>query len=297
MALYFMLFILVTASIFFVGCALFAKPKVFLHLKEDIYAPVEPRRTYFKTDFLSKFLKSMGFLTQPISRRLIYLKRLKNQTEILRIKLDVPELIALKMILGLLLGTIIFVFLPKVPRPYALLALVAGFFLPDFAMLQKIRKKKEEVIRCFPETVDLLDMCISAGADLISAIKWIIEKSDSNAFIEQLGVVLSEIQVGKPRIEALKDMAKRLNLADVSSFSRAIIQAERMGTSIEETFRNLSDDTRNRRFQMGERYAIKASLKILFPLLFCILPAIMIVVAGPIIIKFAQGGLTPTMSF
>jgi tight adherence protein C len=66
-----------------------------------------------------------------------------------------------------------------------------------------------------------------------------------------------------------------------------------MGTSIEEAFRNLSEDTRDKRFQSGERYAIKASLKILFPLIFCILPAILIVVAGPIIIKFSTGGLIP----
>lgn len=139
-------------------------------------------------------------------------------------------------------------------------------------------------------------MCINAGADLISAIKWIIEKSSSNPFVEQLGVVISEVQVGKPRAEALRDMAKKLQLSDISSFVRVIVQAERMGTPVEEAFENLSDDTRDRRFQNGERYAIKASLKILFPLVFCILPAIMIIVAGPIIIKFSQGDML-TSSF
>jgi tight adherence protein C len=66
-----------------------------------------------------------------------------------------------------------------------------------------------------------------------------------------------------------------------------------MGTSIVETFNNLSEDTRLQRFQFGERYAIRASLKILFPLLFCILPAILIIVAGPILIKFTSGELIP----
>jgi tight adherence protein C len=88
-------------------------------------------------------------------------------------------------------------------------------------------------------------------------------------------------------------MAKRLQIPDISSFVRTVIQSERMGTSVAEAFRNLSEDTRNSRFQTGERYAIKASLKILFPLLFCILPVILIVVAGPIIIKFTQGELFP----
>jgi tight adherence protein C len=171
------------------------------------------------------------------------------------------------------------------------------FFLPDILITQKIRAKKESIVRCFPETVDLLDMCVSAGADLVSAIKWVIDKSNPNPFIEQLGIVLGEIRVGKSRSTALKDMSKRLNLPDIASFTRAIVQAERMGTSVEEAFRNLSDDTRNRRYQAGERYAIKASLKILFPLLFCILPSILIIVAGPIIIRFAEGGLTSNVAF
>ena len=155
----------------------------------------------------------------------------------------------------------------------------------------KVKNKKEHIVRCFPETVDLLHMCINSGADFISAVKWITEKSYNNPFIEQLGVVLSEVQVGKPRAESLRDMAKRLCLPDVSSFVRVIVQAERMGTPVEDAFENLSADTRDRRFQNGERYAIKASLKILFPLVFCILPAIMIIVAGPIIIKFSQGDM------
>jgi tight adherence protein C len=182
----------------------------------------------------------------------------------------------------------------KISPIYVAIAPFVGFFLPDVIMWQKVRKKKEEIVRCFPETVDLLHMCINAGADLISAIKWVIDKSIYNPFIEQLAIVLSEVQVGKPRAEALRYMAKKLQLPDVSSFSRVIVQAERMGTPVEEAFQNLSDDTRDRRYQNGERFAIKASLKILFPLVFCILPAIMIIVAGPIIIKFSQGDMLPS---
>ena len=159
--------------------------------------------------------------------------------------------------------------------------------------MSKVKAKKEAIVRVFPETIDLIDLCIGAGLDFPSSIKWVIDKSVSNPFMEQLAMVLSEIQIGRNRVDALKDMARRLNLSDISSFVRTVIQAERMGTSVEAGFRNLSEDTRNTRFQEGERYAIKASLKILFPLLFCILPVIMIVVAGPIIIKFTQGELLP----
>lgn len=234
-------------------------------------------------------LKRMGFIINPLSR-LPYFVNLQTQAEILRINLDLPLLLLIKLVAAVTAITLVpILFSPA----FAVLGGVVGFFLPDFFVWGKVKDKKTAIVRIFPETIDLLDMCINAGADFLSAIKWVVEKSPPNPFLEQLSVVLSEIQVGKTRSQALKDMATRLKLPDISSFVRTIIQSERMGTSIEESFRNLSDDTRDKRFREGERYAIRASLKILFPLLFCILPAIMIVVAGPIIIKFTSGELTP----
>ena len=168
------------------------------------------------------------------------------------------------------------------------------FFIPDFIWMRKIKSKREAIKRIFPEIVDLLDMCIGAGLDFRSSVQWVIDKTDHNVFVEQLEIVLSEIRLGKSSFQALKDMGKRLKIPDVNSFVRSVVQAERMGTPLEETFRNLSEDTRMMRFQAGERYAIKASIKILFPLLFFILPVIFIVVAGPIIVQFTQGGLFPS---
>jgi tight adherence protein C len=220
-----------------------------------------------------------------------YLKKLQTQADILKINLDIQVLVVIKAILGILVGILVFVF-TKVPS-YGLAGGFLGFFIPDFMFMSKVKAKKEAIVRVFPETIDLIDLCIGAGLDFPSSIKWVIDKSVPNPFMEQLAIVLSEIQIGRNRIDALRDMAKRLNLRDISSFVRTVIQSERMGTSVESGFRNLSEDTRNMRFQDGERYAIKASLKILFPLLFCILPVIMIVVAGPIIIKFTQGELLP----
>jgi pilus assembly protein TadC len=289
-------FILISSSFFLVAYAIAYRPQWHLHLGDEDFKSTKKKKSLFAPEQLHNMVKPLRFITIPLSRRLNYLKGLRENTDILRIGLDLELLIALKILLSLLLGVLVFYILPNdQPRVgYGLLALLVAFFLPDFFIVRKIRQKKEEIVRCFPETVDLLDMCISAGADLVSAIRWVINKSHPNAFIEQLGIAIGEIQVGKPRAEALRAMSRRLKIPDVASFSRAIVQAERMGTSVEEAFRNLSDDTRDRRYQNGERYAIKASLKILFPLIFCILPAIMIIVAGPILIKFTQGELIPT---
>ncbi len=238
---------------------------------------------------LSNIVKRCSSLIEPVWR-LPYFINLQTQAEVLRININLAKLLLFKVLLSVIIAVLTFtLFSPT----YTLLGAFAGFFVPDFFAWNKVKAKKEAIIRIFPEAVDLLDMCINAGADFLSAIKWVVEKSQPNPFIEQLSIVLNEIQVGKGRAQALKDMAARLKLPDISSFVRTIIQSERMGTSIEEAFRNLSEDTRGKRFQAGERYAIKASLKILFPLLFCILPAILIIVAGPIIIKFTSGELIP----
>ena len=291
-----MVFFLLMAAIFLIGYGVFYKPRKFLHFDDPDYRKDE-LAVFKEKQYLSVVAKNMRFVIEPLYNRLPYLRRLKDQTEILRIKFDAMVLIVLKLLLAVGSGFIALVFLPADSKLYSLLFLFIVFFLPDILITQRIKAKKEAIGRCFPETVDLLDMCVSAGADLVSAIKWVIDKSNPNPFIEQLGIVLGEIRVGKSRTTALKDMSKRLNLPDIASFTRAIVQAERMGTSVEEAFRNLSDDTRNRRYQAGERYAIKASLKILFPLLFCILPSILIIVAGPIIIRFAEGGLTSNVAF
>lgn len=286
------IFVLVTTSVILIGSGLFIEWKSYMHLRTDLSSAGEKKKPFsfkVKTEQLDKAFKPLSFAINPIYKKLTYLKKLKYQMEILRIELNVFVLIGFKIVLLIIFSLIGFIFLKSISPIYAIVAPFIGFFLPDFLMWQKVKRKKAEIVRCFPETVDLLHMCINAGADLMAAIKWVIDKSIFNPFIEQLGVILSEVQVGKPRAEALREWAKRLQLADISSFSRVIVQAERMGTPVEEAFKNLSDDTRDRRFQNGERFAIKASLKILFPLVFCILPAIMIIVAGPIIIKFSQG--------
>lgn len=288
---YFILFFVLTCfAVYLLGMGFSTlSPKNRFALPQDITGYKRGSRLNFKPRLPERLPKFFNVVISPFSK-LAYLRKLQDQAEILHIPLNVITLIIIKFVTAIslaVLGANIF------GSFYGLVGLAAGFFFPDMLMMRKITAKKTAIMKTLPETVDLLDMCISAGQDFLSAIKWLIDKIDPNPFIEQLGVVLSEVQVGKTRAESLKDMGRRLNIPDVSSFVRTIVQAERMGTSIEEAFRNLSEDTRDRRFQMGERYAIKASLYILFPLLFCILPAIMIIVAGPILVSFMQGDLVP----
>lgn len=291
-----MSFIEITTFVLISASALIILNGLTYYLWEESYPKLEAEavrsRLYMKEPkvlFSFKILKPLYFLAKPFTQ-LKYLSNLKIQAEVLMMRVDIEGLVVVKLFVMVLAGVLTYkLFMPA----YSPLGAFIGFFLPDIIIWRKVRTQKESIVRIFPESVDLLDMCINAGTDFVSAVRWLIDKSEFNPFIQQLGIVLSEIQIGKPRNQALKDMAKRLQIPEISSFVRMITQAERMGTSIEEAFGNLSEDTRAMRFQMGERYAIKASLKILFPLIFCILPSIIIVVAGPIILKFSSGELIP----
>jgi tight adherence protein C len=118
------------------------------------------------------------------------------------------------------------------------------------------------------------------------ALKYLVEKSPPSVLMSELGNMMQEINVGKPRREALRSLAKKYELPDLSTFSRTLIQADRMGTSVSEALNILSEDMRETRYRRGEAMALKAPLKMLIPLLLFIFPVVAILVAGPIFLEF-----------
>ena len=106
--------------------------------------------------------------------------------------------------------------------------------------------------------------------------------------VDELRNMMQEINVGKPRRDALRDLARKFELPDLSTFSRTLIQADRMGTSVIDALNILSEDMREARFRRGESVALKAPLKMLIPLLFFIFPVVAILVAGPVFLDFMQ---------
>lgn len=220
--------------------------------------------------------------------------KIKNKLDAAHVQLTPQEFFNLKLILMLFFGVVSIFSLGKFEPWVFLVALALGYILIDLWLKRKIGQRKFAIARLLPETVDLLGLCVEGGLDFTSAVRWIIEKTAQtapNPMNEELAFVLEEVKWGKPRSQALKDMAKRLNIPEVSSFVQALVQAERMGTPVSETFTIISEDTRLQRFRRGERYALQASIKILIPLIFCILPLIGIVIGGPILLQFIQGGL------
>ena len=169
-----------------------------------------------------------------------------------------------------------------------LMSVALGYMIPELWLKGRIKKIKEDILKYLPDTVDLLGLCVNAGLDFMMALKYVVDKSVNNVIIDELRNMMQEINVGKPRRDALRDLARKYELPDLSTFSRTLIQADRMGTSVIEALNILSEDMREARFRRGEAMALKAPLKMLVPLLFFIFPVVAILVAGPVFLDFFQ---------
>lgn len=177
------------------------------------------------------------------------------------------------------------------PNPVWLLVGVGvGFVLPDLWMRGRIAKRQRAIIRLLPEVIDLLVLSIGAGLDFLVALNKVvaIPRFRREPLIEELSMALQEIQIGKRRAEALKGLAKRLNIPELASFIRTVVQADRMGTPIADVLAVHSEDLRLERFMRAERAALQAPIKILAPLIFCIMPCVAIIVGAPILLQFMR---------
>ena len=125
----------------------------------------------------------------------------------------------------------------------------------------------------------------------MQGVEWAIQRAKPSPLVKELSIVINEIKVGKSRQEALKSMSRRLNLPEVFSFVNTLVAADRMGTPVYDVLNSLGEETRRQRFQRGERLALQAPIKMLFPLIFFILPVVAIIVGGPILLQFLKGGL------
>ncbi len=172
---------------------------------------------------------------------------------------------------------------------YPLLALALGFFLPVLWLSSQVSHRKNSVIKSLPDALDLLTVCVEAGLGFDGAMQKITEKWKDDLSLA-FARVLQEVRLGKTRREALRDMAERLDVPDITSFVAAIIQADQLGVSMAKVLRIQSDQMRVRRRQRAEEKAHQAPIKMLFPMVFLIFPSIYIVLLGPAVLMVTTGG-------
>jgi tight adherence protein C len=154
---------------------------------------------------------------------------------------------------------------------------------PGIWLRRAILDRHRSMQKALPFVLDLLTLSVEAGMDFMSAIQRILDRRPMDPIGEELLRVLHEIQLGKPRREALRAMALRVDQPDVRNVLHAMVQADELGVGIGTILRIQSDQTRNKRFERAEKLANEAPVKLLFPLLACIFPAVFLILLGPIL--------------
>lgn len=157
---------------------------------------------------------------------------------------------------------------------------VIGFYIPDLFLTSKIQRRQKEIHRSMPDALDLLTICVEAGLGFNGAMSKVYAKWD-NELSYEFGRVLREIQLGKLRREALRDMTHRMDVPEMTSFVAAVIQSEQLGVSMAKVLRIQSDQMRIKRRQLAEEQAHKAPIKMLIPMAILIFPSICIVLMTP----------------
>jgi tight adherence protein C len=158
-----------------------------------------------------------------------------------------------------------------------------GFFLPVLWLGGRISRRQDEVIKTLPDALDLLTISVEAGLPFDGAMQRVAEKWD-NEISKAFARMLNEMRVGKARRDALRDMAERIDVPDVTSFVAALVQADQLGISIAKVLRIQSEQMRIKRRQRAEEKAQQAPIKMLIPMTFLIFPTILIVILGPAIL-------------
>lgn len=170
-----------------------------------------------------------------------------------------------------------------------------GFLMPDLLLYNAALRRQEQTAKDLADTLDVLTVCVEAGQGFDSALLR-VAKGGEGPMAAEFARVLSEMQLGKSRGQAFSDLGDRVSLPEVKNFVSSIVQADRLGIPIAKVLREQTSAMRVTRRQKGEEKAQKVTVKILFPLLFCIFPALFVVIIGPGAIRmienlFGPGGL------
>lgn len=287
----------VTGLVYWVGQLLPAQPEVIRRLQDlpgsQGMAAWERRRREERSEKLQGLLSALGDRIKEAPAA--------GQSESARLLVGAgyysPNALAvlygIKLAAAAGIGLLFFISSPAIaasldlPRNLILLigvfGVVLGWIAPTFILAARANKRKKEMLRALPDALDLMVVCVEAGLGLNQALQRVSEEITmlSPALGEQMGLVNLEIRAGTPRDDALRNLANRTDLEDVRSLTTVLIQTERFGTSVGQALRVQSDTLRTKRRQRVEEASAKTAIKMLFPLVFCIFPAMFLVILGP----------------
>jgi tight adherence protein C len=208
--------------------------------------------------------------------------------------IDAATFLAIRFILALVLGgflvAVVLISPPSNPSDnfmYVGGATFAGFFLPHLMLTSRITRRQKEIRKAMPDALDLLTICVEAGLGFDAAMSKVSEKWDNELSLA-FARTIREIQLGKVRRDALRDMSERLGIPEMTSFVAAIIQSEQLGVSMAKVLRIQADQMRIKRRQRAEEEAHKAPIKMIIPMALLIFPTIMIIILTPAALQIAN---------
>jgi tight adherence protein C len=209
-------------------------------------------------------------------------------------QLSVDEFIGLQILWGIFIPVFLeilnFTMQMEIPVPLLVGFGILGFLAPTMVARQERRIREVAVRADLPFFTDLLALSTEAGLDFIPGIQRIVEKADGSVLASEFAGVLKDIKLGSSRADALKGMAARLDLSEITSFVAVLVDADATGASIAQVLKDQSVQIRLERFVRAEKAGARASQAIMLPLLLFIVPAVFIVVFGPVVMQFSSGG-------
>ena len=260
--------------------------------RQSVYESVKERAAGFWKRFMTRTPGREEFLALFTGKELSGARLLLNQAGYrklmsyrlyLWVKVTLPVFF---LILALLFGES--AGLPgKTEFLLGIMGMISGFLLPGVWLRGKVRRRREEIEDALPDGLDLLSVCVDAGLGINSAFVRLTDefRLTCEPLSEEFDIVNREMLAGKPRPEALRALADRTGVEDVTSFVAMLIQTEKLGTSLSQSLRVHADSLRTKRRQRAEEAAAKTTIKLVFPLVLLLFPALFLVVLGPGIIQ------------
>ncbi len=210
-------------------------------------------------------------------------------------RIDAATFLASRFIVAVFFGGLLLGIALIAPKPWPLTRTILvvlifttiGFFFPQLWLQSLINRRQNEVRKAMPDALDLLTICVEAGLGFDAAMSKVSEKWENELSLA-LARAIREIQLGKTRRDALRDMADRLGIAELTSFVAAVIQSELLGVSLSRVLRIQSDQMRVRRRQRAEEEAHKAPIKMIIPMALLTFPSILIILLTPAAIQISK---------
>jgi tight adherence protein C len=191
---------------------------------------------------------------------------------------------------GVVLG-LLFLTLFSFAWPLRVLGFLAigllGYWLPNVVLTNAVQRRQNEIRSALADSIDLLTICVEAGLGFDAALAH-VSKNTSGPLADEFYRTLQEVQLGRSRNEAMRNLADRSNVPELRAFVLAMVQADIFGVSVANVLRIQAKDMRVKRRQLAEERAMKVPIKVLFPVLFCIFPALFVVILGPAVMRIAD---------